>query len=539
MPENKKTFTLKRAVSEGERRATPAAASGRKALIPPEKRHGPVLAVAAAPRRKGPGKGVIWGVFAGVLVVAAGVGLYLYLQEKSYAARREALALRAAQTATSGTYARIHPFVTRVAAMLTQAEESVRVAEEAVQFVTGKPLAEQSSSAASSAAVRRPAATAPPPSTAPAPAVRPTVAARDDGVFAPENVGDRDKPEGIESIAALERRRRPPAPAAVQTNTPAAGAATNAAASSAAPPPAPAPVPVAAAPVARGGPEIVRLAGEICAQRDRMREQQSAINTSAAEAEEVGKAAMRARTSAEAAQASAKVGSIVVGIENAAGLVAASLDQIRQADTRVAALRDQEVQSRKARAEETQRQQAAAELAALIEKEKQRATDMHAKCRNLVVSYGFTAAKAELEAALLVAKTPEGKAALQGVIDRYRRLEAMLEGLIKNLNQKPYRWAWGGGAKAKDVDSANAEGVVVAGKQIPWVKVPLPQFIKLVDHYQSSQDEKTRARSEMAVALALLCDEAGLKIEATDYVRRARELGEHVAGELSALMPGY
>ncbi len=506
---------------------------GRRAIIPVEKRHSPSLPPSGSPRRFAPDRKIVFAIFGVVVVAAIGFGLYKFVEERRIAGRKEALALKSERDKVEAQFASFQPLVERVAAMLTEATAAEAGARDAVQFITGEPLPPLQADPRKRAP--RPATTG---------AAKPEAAPGSDAPAAPppvrEVVGDREQPEGVESLADLERRRQQEQ-ARQGVNRPEPGDSASAVVP-AQPPESPAPAEpqaVPAPPPEASGTEIVRLARNIESLAVEIREQGAAIETARAEAESTGNDAMRARTSAEAAASEAKLRDQVASAENKAGQAAAALDQVRMAAARVLELRSAEERARKQSEEEALRQKAAEDHAALVESEKARAAELHKGALPLIEKYDFAQARSEMETALAAMRTDPGRAALGPIVERYRKLETTKEALIRLLNEKPFRWGWGTGATATDVRGADADSVDAAGKRVPWAEVSLAQMVKLLEHYQSDTTERLRVRADLALATAILLDENGRKEEALEHVKRARQLGEYGTAEVARTLPDY
>jgi len=159
----------------------------------------------------------------------------------------------------------------------------------------------------------------------------------------------------------------------------------------------------------------------------------------------------------------------------------------------------------------------------------QQVRNTQAEMRGLFDTNSYEEALEQLKQRAANLETEKGQEAIQVLIGRYDYLVRMKAALIAGMQQTRYPWGWGFGSAARDIESANEEGIIVKGSPVPhtWSSVLTPQMLKLVDNYLTSRDLRARFRVDLAFGAAIYCDMFGQqgRERAQQYANRALDLG--------------
>lgn len=362
----------------------------------------------------------------------------------------------------------------------------------------------------------------PPPRTPPvATAVTPATPA----VPKPATPDDDEVPFGGPSREELERRHReqeqPPAPAPhIATETPVAPRAVPR-------PAAPEPEPpmvlaaraavqdaAAAAGIAFAADEVMKMVAPL-----RMRMEQSA------NPDDILKLAQRMD------QHRVTLDELRVRATDAGAGISRAREQVAAEVRRIERERAEAAQAEAARRAETARQ-------ALMAEEKARAEMTRQRLAPLIKQYRFDEIVAQLDSALPGYQTETGRAPLAHWRERVQRVADLRAFLIAQAGKEPYRWGWTDPYGARDILAITADGVKLAGKPpVPWADVPLPQTLKMLDHYAARPGVATRTQGGLFLAAAILCEEWGDRLRALDYRRKTLDVASYLAGDLERLLP--
>ena len=351
----------------------------------------------------------------------------------------------------------------------------------------------------------------------------------------------------------------PPPPPEVKPETAAAtnaaaGVATNAAATNAVAPAAtvapPAPAPAEAAPVAEEH-EIVVAAKQVVASirkaEDAAKTATELLNTARTLNDETQKAST-------AAIASRKIGRFPDMVKETQDLLSrakSAVDEAAATASRVDTIMNRVVRQRieddaKRKAEEqakaVEAEQAAKEAAhkKLAAEETAKADLAHTEILPSITKGKYEEALKTVTGKLPEYQTDEGKAAIQALIDRCKRLKDLRTYLIERLATNPMPWGWKQGRSNEDVVGADAVGVKLRGRTAPWEEVTVKQMLVFINYYLDDQMTKQiplKVIADQHLNAAIYCFENGGVEAAQRFGSRAVELRPALAPELKRLLP--
>jgi hypothetical protein len=308
------------------------------------------------------------------------------------------------------------------------------------------------------------------------------------------------------------------------------------------PPPAPEPVPADAP---EEGPEILVLAVQVFRNTEQVVEKAAAVSALMATAATNRTQAAAATNSAAARQKVTELAGQLVTASNhyaaaaaAMGKAGIALKKAVEIRTRVAKEREQArvraEEEARAQADAQARQEAEARHRAQVDEEKGKVVAVRTENMAAIQQYRYREAREAAEAALAQLQTDEGKAAMQVVVDRYRRIEGLKQFLVRTVSARPFRWGWLG---QKDIVAADDRTIGITGTRVPWAQVPHPVFMKWVDHYLADPAVKTRDLSELSLAAAVLLYELGKEDAVERYRNRCLEVTPQAEAEVKRLLP--
>ncbi len=168
-------------------------------------------------------------------------------------------------------------------------------------------------------------------------------------------------------------------------------------------------------------------------------------------------------------------------------------------------------------------------LEAKAETETERTKLDQAEMKPMFLQHDFNGIMQALEQKRDGYETERGKKAFQVVFDRFKYIADMQTELIAAINADPFRWGWGAGSSARDIEKASEKGISISGSPatIPWKGVSVGQMLKMVDHYLSARSVRATGKITIAMGAAIYCDEFGEKgaTKAKAYFNRALDLG--------------
>jgi len=140
---------------------------------------------------------------------------------------------------------------------------------------------------------------------------------------------------------------------------------------------------------------------------------------------------------------------------------------------------------------------------------------------------------------------PEAQAYFQNVQAAYQAMAKLKAFVIGAIQKAPYPGGWTTGGTPHDIIRANAsQGLtIMLGKSgsidYAWEKVPVPQLVKIANHYLETANLTDEARANMVLAMALFCYENGGFKLAETHATKACELNPALKSEAQRLMPGF
>lgn len=151
--------------------------------------------------------------------------------------------------------------------------------------------------------------------------------------------------------------------------------------------------------------------------------------------------------------------------------------------------------------------------------------------------YKFSDAVAMLTAKMADMKTVEGKAALQGMIDRYTHLIKLKKFLIENLSATPFRWGFVDGRNRVDIVAANEEALKVTTRTVPWTELTPQYFVSLVDFCINRSKLGARTEGEYKFALGVYHAEFIDAKSAVPFVRDSLRVCPDLEKDLERVLP--
>ena len=463
----------------------------------------------------------------------------IFFRQKNIEAKRAALYLQDQREAGYEVLQQIVRHERRLAAIVEQGEPYVERAEQIVREVTGRSLEEKPPAARQSELMRpqpvepstpdAPAA-APPPRVAPAPrrpAPQPDVD-RWDGGGVPPGMPTREE---LDRMRQRQGAPRPEPQAAEPESVPAETGTTE----PAPPPPMPSfrrpaerveEVP----PILKRGRDMLEVRGRLLGLRNDMAELvskatglQNQLNRTV---DGPSAAALVAALREEAGFAEAKIMDGNSLIEDMRRIESDLEDLSRRAE-----------RERREREEAEQARRAAEEHTALIARERERVKTTHEMIKADLQRYDFAKALETINQLMENLQTEEARRDLVLHRERYELLVNFKNFLIEQINAHPFRWGWVQDVGQKDVLQANQETIRVTDRVVPWEEIELVQFLRIINHYITRPDARTREKGDGNLAAAILCYELGRTDLMDRFKSQALNLAPYLADTANRLLP--
>ncbi len=147
-----------------------------------------------------------------------------------------------------------------------------------------------------------------------------------------------------------------------------------------------------------------------------------------------------------------------------------------------------------------------------------------------------TAAK-QLNQAVAGYRNEQARMLVKAAAGRAEQLVALRKGLTEMLGADVFRWGWTQDGSAVDVLGADAEGVKLPGKRVPWAQVGTRQMLQFVKRYSEDAEVAPGQRAERCMQAAVFCFENGGAEAAAKYRARAAGLSPRVRDVLAQLLP--
>jgi len=224
--------------------------------------------------------------------------------------------------------------------------------------------------------------------------------------------------------------------------------------------------------------------------------------------------------------------------DKAAGMHKEALDLLQQTKDRVDDVRREmaRVEEDHAIAAEAERKRREEEaLRILIASEIKRAKVLRTEQTPKVQKWAFARLLEEATSAQEAMKTPEGKKAVEPLIDRASRLKAFHQFLVDQIGKTPYKWGWGEGGAARDIEAATLDGIKYTGGTAPWPEISARQLIKIIDHYLADVRLGGRTIGDAYLAASLLFRDMNAGEPADIYARKAVQYAPSLGDEIIRL----
>jgi hypothetical protein len=161
----------------------------------------------------------------------------------------------------------------------------------------------------------------------------------------------------------------------------------------------------------------------------------------------------------------------------------------------------------------------------------------------LVAKRQFKNAMQAMEKVQPTLTLPETQAYCSSVVDTYRYLDKMMARLVELIKKIPYSQGWATSGGARDIVSADAEGLTVALGQvgainIKWEQVTVQQMMNIAAFYLKNPSLSAADREDLMLAAALLCYESGAFKPVEALIAEIIKINPNRQDELNRLMPG-
>ncbi len=143
----------------------------------------------------------------------------------------------------------------------------------------------------------------------------------------------------------------------------------------------------------------------------------------------------------------------------------------------------------------------------LAEQEMNQVEMAQAEARIKLPEHHFDQIKQELEAEFRDFETEQGRAAADLLMTRYRRMGALLDFFIVQLNEKPFSWGWI--RPRQDVLGASRKGVRLRSGVVPWSEVNAAQMLRFAERYTTHPDVRVSEQGEHSLNAAIYFVERG------------------------------
>jgi hypothetical protein len=175
---------------------------------------------------------------------------------------------------------------------------------------------------------------------------------------------------------------------------------------------------------------------------------------------------------------------------------------------------------------------------ALIATEQQRVIDVRASATELVLQADYTGALALVQREAAKLQTEEAGAALRIVEERLELLIELQAFVIEGLAREKYAWGWQRtGAEREDVLGADADGVMLRGRTVPWKEVSNAQFLAFVEHLIADPQIRQSQRGRLLLGAGIFCEQHGGDAPARTYRERALDAAPHLDEDARRLLP--
>ncbi|MFT5239120.1 MAG: serine/threonine protein kinase [Candidatus Promineifilaceae bacterium] len=286
------------------------------------------------------------------------------------------------------------------------------------------------------------------------------------------------------------------------------------------------------------GPEVVVLADQVVIFSERITVRLNEVNARALSADQMWGVAEDARDPAVAEAQIAGIQEHLDFVTRSKEEVSEWLDEAKELTTKVSQARAV-ITAQRERAADLAEQQAEAErYAEKVKNERELVSTLAEDGAQLIVQHNLDQPVSDAEALLLDLETPEAKADLDVVLGRFRIIQGVRLYLIAQIKKQPYRWGWRPhGGQGQDIVAANAEGITTSSQKIPWNAISLPLLSKILDHYVGGTGVPPSAKANNLIGLAFLCRLNSREAAAEQFESRATMASPYAQATIERLKP--
>jgi serine/threonine protein kinase len=286
------------------------------------------------------------------------------------------------------------------------------------------------------------------------------------------------------------------------------------------------------------GPEVVVLADQVVIFSERITVRLNEVNARALSADQMLGIAEDARDPAVAEAQIAGIQEHLDFVTLAKEEVSEWLDEAKELTTKVSQVRAVTTAQRERAADMAEQQAKAERYAEKVKNERELVSALAADGAQLIVQYNLDQPVNDAEALLLDLETPEAKADLDVVLERFRIIQGVRLYLIAQITKQPYRWGWRPhGGQGKDIVAANAEGITTSSQKIPWNAISLPLLSKILDHYVGGNGVPPSAKANNLIGLAFMCRLNSREAAAEQFESRATMASPYAQATIERLKP--
>lgn len=175
-------------------------------------------------------------------------------------------------------------------------------------------------------------------------------------------------------------------------------------------------------------------------------------------------------------------------------------------------------------------------LAELAKEEKARALTAYAQVIVPLQQKKYEEAVETLKENLSDYETQEGRTALETYIKRAELLLELKLFLIDRLNEDPFSYGLGFGASARDIKSADTNGIRAKGIFLSWEDVGVAQMLKFFRRYLRSEKVDVGKLSRMNLAAAVYCLVNGGEEAADRFGDQAVDYAPHLEEDIERIL---
>jgi hypothetical protein len=218
---------------------------------------------------------------------------------------------------------------------------------------------------------------------------------------------------------------------------------------------------------------------------------------------------MTVRTTADAALRAAAIVPLIASTSTLEAESATALDLARKAMLPVENEKKRVQDEYQAKLEEARRRREETDRKALIEREIAAAAELKKLLAPMIRQYQFADGLDRATVEMAQCKTEEGKAAHRPLVERCKRLKAFKEFMIARIKAKPYHWGWGEPGNARDILSADENGIRHTTAAVAWPDIGVKQLSRIVDYCAPDAGLGVKVMGEYHLGAAILFKDLG------------------------------